>query len=96
MFSTMNRRGRVSSCQLAASVALLADGYDARSSQANVQHVEHPRRSSCVVVPPRNGDAPDVTGATSAQHVIHWCAEVGSKMEILPVATSSRRRIDPA
>ena len=87
---------RVSSCQLAASVALLADGYDERSSQANIQYVENPHRSSCVMVPPGNNKAHDATGATSAQHVIHWCDEVGSKMRILPVATSSSRRIDPA
>ena len=81
---------------LDASVALLAHGYDERSTQANIQHIENPRRGSCVLVPSGDRDAPDATGAASVKYETHWCVDVASKMGIMPVATSSSRRIDPA
>ena len=81
---------------LAASVMPLAIGYDERSTPVNIQHVENPRRGSCVLVTPVNSDAYGVTEATSAQQEIHWSAEVASKMEILSITTSSSRRTEPA
>ena len=77
----------------AASVAPLVLGYDERSTQANIQRVETPRRGSYVLVTPENSDA---TGAASDQQEMHWSAEVASKVGILSVATSSNRRIDMA
>ena len=65
---------------LAASVALLALGYDERSAQANMQLVENTRRGSYVLITPENSDAPGTSTDASAQHEIHWCAEVKSKM----------------
>ena len=64
------------------SVAPLAFGYDGRYTQANIQHVEYPRRGSDVLVTPENSDVPSATGAASAQQEIHWCAEVASKINI--------------
>ena len=77
----------MSALPLAASVALLTLGYDESSAQANVRHVEIPRRCSYVLVAPGNSDAPGATGAPSAQQEILWSAEVASTMGILSVAT---------
>ena len=86
----------MSARSLAAPVALLALGYDKRSTQANIQYVENPRRGRCVLVTPGNGDAPDATDAASAQQEIHCYDEVASKMGIvLPVDTTSCQIIDP-
>ena len=75
----------------------LAIGYDERLTQANIQHVDNPRRgASYVQVTLENGDVPGATGAASAQQEIHWCAELASKMGMLSVVTSSSRRTDPA
>ena len=91
--------GIVSARSLAASVAPLAQsavGYDERSTQANIPHVENPRRGSCDLVTPGICDVPGTTGATLAQQEINWCDEVASKMGILSVATSSSLHTDPA
>ena len=50
---------------LAASVAPLALGYDERSTQANIQQVETPRRCRYVLVTPGNSGAPGATGVAS-------------------------------
>ena len=54
---------------LAASVAL---GYDERSTQANIQHVENPRRAGTQ----RNNS--DATGATGDPLVRRGCVENGN------------------
>ena len=54
----------VSARPLAASAVSLALGYDDRSTQANIQHVENPRRGSYALVTQENSDAPGATGAT--------------------------------
>ena len=64
MFSTTDRRRRTAR-PLAVSVAPLALAYDERSMQANIQHVEIPRRRSYILVSPGNGDAPGATVADS-------------------------------
>ena len=81
---------------LASSVAPLALGYDERSTQENMQHVEIPRLGCQVVVTPENSDVPGAAGTASAQQEIHWSAEVASKMAILSVSASSSRRTDAA
>ena len=81
---------------LGASVAPLVLNYDECSIQANIQHVETPRRGSYVLVTPGSGDAPGATCDASGQQEIHWSAEVASKREILSIATSSSRRTDSA
>ena len=81
---------------LDASVGTLALSDDERSPQAISQHVEYPRGGTDAMVTPGNNDAPCATGAASAQHDIHWCAEVASKMGILSDATRSSWRTQPA
>ena len=66
---------------LAAPVALLALGYDERSTQENSQHVENPRQCNCVLVTPGNSYA-GATDDVSEQQEIRSCAEVASKIGI--------------
>ena len=80
----------------AVSVAKLELGHDERLTQANIPHVEYPRRGIYVLITPENSDVPSATGTASAQQEIHWCAEVASEMGIVSGAISSSRRTDPA
>ena len=82
---------------LAASVQPLALGYDERSTQANVRHVENPGRGRTLRAgyPTIATHLAQHADAASAQQELHWCVEVASKMGILSVATSSSRRTDP-
>ena len=85
---------------LATSDAPLAIGYDERLTQANIQHVDNPRRgASYVQVTLENGDVPGATGAASANRRSIGALSVHRKWEccrLLPVLVGAQSRRSPA
>ena len=79
---------------LAAPVAPLALGYDERSMQANIQHVENPRRAVTSWLRLKIATQLAQQAPPRCNRRSPFCAEVSSKMGILSVATSCSRRTD--